>query len=558
MRRRGIVIMGKLIGLVKPLVHVMFITITMGVLGYLASIFITIYGGIGVVKLMGFKIEMSIKNIFSIVAVLAVARGFLRYIEQFTGHYIAFKLLAILRDRVFKKLRELSPAKLEGEQKGNLISIITSDIELLEVFYAHTIAPISIAIITSIFMTVYIGKIHVYLGIMSAFGYITIGFIIPYFSSKLGNKAGLNYRNSVGNMNSFMLDSLKGMREIIMFNLGEKRIQNIDDKGRELNKQLNIIKKHEGIIRAFTDSTILIYISIILFVGMYLYKLGLVNFQGVIISTISIMSSFGPVVALSNLSNNLVQTLASGDRVLNLLEENPIVKEVNIGEKVKFENIEASNVTFSYDDKDNILDNVNIKINKGEIIGIVGDSGCGKSTLLKLFMRFWDVKKGSIKISNRNIKNINTNSLRNIESFVTQETFLFNDTIEENIKLGKKDATIEEVKVAAKKASIHKFIESLPNGYKTKVGELGENLSGGERQRLGIARAFLHDGDIILLDEPTSNIDSLNEKVIIKTIKEQCSNKTVIIVSHRISTVSIADKVYSMYNRQIVDRELIS
>ncbi|MCD3298021.1 ABC transporter ATP-binding protein, partial [Clostridium botulinum] len=294
------------------------------------------------------------------------------------------------------------------------------------------------------------------------------------------------------------------------------------------------------------------------FIGMYLYKLGLVNFQGVIISTISIMSSFGPVVALSNLSNNLVQTLASGDRVLNLLEERPIVKEVNIGEEIKFENMEASNVTFSYDNKNKILDNVDIKINKGEIIGIVGDSGCGKSTLLKLFMRFWDVKKGSIKISNRDIKNIKTNSLRNIESFVTQETFLFNDTIEENIKLGKKGATLEEVKMAAKKASIHDVIESLPNGYKTKVGELGENLSGGERQRLGIARTFLHNGDVILLDEPTSNIDSLNEKVIIKSIKEQCSNKTVIIVSHRISTVSIADKVYSMYNKQIVDRESIS
>ncbi|NEZ48192.1 ABC transporter ATP-binding protein [Clostridium botulinum] len=554
MRRRGIVIMGKLIGLIKPLIHAMCITITMGVLGFLASIFITIYGGIGVSKIIGFDVPIPMKKIFIIIGVLAISRGLLRYLEQFTGHFIAFKLLAILRDKVFKKLRELSPAKLEGEKKGNLISIVTSDIELLEVFYAHTIAPISIAIIVSIFMICYVGRIHIYFGVISFLGYITIGFIIPYFSSKLGSKAGLNYRNAVGNINSFMLDSLKGMREIVMFNLGEKRLSSINDKGKSLNSELDIIKKHEGIIRAFTDSTILIFISIMLFTGIYLYGENIINIKDVVVATIALMSSFGPVVALSNLSNNLVQTLASGDRVLNLLEETPAVEENFHGEECEFGDIEVNGLKFSYNNEA-ILKDINVKFSKGEIIGVVGDSGCGKSTFLKLIMRFWDTKKGDIKINNKEIKSANTKSLRRMQSFVTQETFLFNDTIEENIRLGKKDATLDEIKNAAKKASIHDFIETLPNGYKTKIGELGENLSGGERQRLGIARAFLHDGDIILLDEPTSNLDSLNEKAIIKTIKEECKEKTVIIVSHRMSTVAIADSTYSINNKNMVKIE---
>lgn len=551
MHRSGIVIMAKLIGLVKPLIHIMFITIIMGVLGFLAAIFLSVYGAIGVSQIMGFDMGLPIEKIFKIILFLAVIRGVLRYLEQYTGHYIAFKLLAILRDKIFKKLRELSPAKLEGKEKGNLISIITSDIEMLEVFYAHTIAPIMIAILTSIVMIIYIGKIHIGLGIVAALGYFTIGFIIPYCSFKIGENSGANYRNSFGKMNSFVLDSLKGMKEITMFNIGEKRLFEIDKKGKELNRELNGIKKHEAIITSFTDSTILIFTFIMLFSGLYLLNKNTIGFQHVIISIVAMMSSFGPVVALSNLSNNLLHTLASGNRVLDLLEEEAAVAEVYHGEDINSGDIETNNLMFKYDEHNTVLEDVNIKLDEGKIIGIVGESGSGKSTLLKLFMRFWDPTEGSIKINNKDIKNINTDSLRNIESFVTQETFLFNDTIEENIKIGKKDATLEEVKEAARKASIHDFIEALPQGYKTNVGELGGSLSGGERQRLGIARAFLHDGDIILLDEPTSNLDSLNEKVIIKTLKDETENKTVILVSHRMSTVSIADEIYNVNNRVV-------
>ncbi|MFX0549320.1 amino acid ABC transporter ATP-binding/permease protein [Hathewaya histolytica] len=550
MRRSGINIMGKLIGLVKPLLHIMLITITMGVLGFLASIFITIYGGVGLASYLGFSMGISMKKIFTLLIIFAVSRGLLRYLEQYTGHYIAFKLLAILRDKIFKKLRELSPAKLEGEERGNLISLITSDIELLEVFYAHTIAPISIGFLTSIIMIIYIGRIHAYLALVSAIGYFTIGFIIPYFTSKIGREAGMKYRNSFGKMNSFVLDSLKGMKEIIMFNLGDKRLKEINSKGENLNLELKKIKNHEGIIRGLNDASVLGFISIMLFTSMYLFGKGEITFDKVIVSTIAMASSFGPVLALSNLSNNLVHTLACGDRVLNLLEEEPAVIDVTNGEREAKGALSAEDLSFKYDGN-YILENVNIELEEKKVYGIVGESGSGKSTLLKLFMRFWDVTKGRVALGNKDIRNINTEALRNTQSFVTQETFLFSDTIEENIKLGKKDATIEEVIQAAKKASIDEFIMSLPKGYKTKVGELGDNLSGGERQRLGIARAFLHNGDMLLLDEPTSNLDSLNEKVILKSIEDYAKDKTVILVSHRLSTVAIADEVYKVEHKNV-------
>ncbi|WP_053955615.1 amino acid ABC transporter ATP-binding/permease protein [Inediibacterium massiliense] len=557
MRRDGIVIMGKLIGLVKPLIHIMAITITMGVLGFLAAIFITIYGGIGILESIGFDMGLPLQKIFIILGGLAISRGFLRYLEQYTGHFIAFKLLAILRDVVFKKLRNLSPAKLEGEEKGNLISIITSDIELLEVFYAHTIAPIMIGLITSMIMIFYIGKIHIYLGIIAALGYITVGLIIPYFSSRLGNKAGVDYRNSFGKMNSFMLDALKGMKEIMMFRLGEQRLSLIDQKGKLLNKEIDKMKKHEGFVRALGEASVFVFTMIVLFMSTYLLDQNVISFKEMVIATIAMMSSFGPVIALNNLSNNLLVTLAAGDRVLNLLEEKPIVKEVDDQKDISFGDIKMKEVSFSYDENIPILKDINVTFPKGKIICIVGESGCGKSTLLRLIMRFWDATKGSIQINGEGIQNVNTNSLRRIQSFVTQTTFLFNDTIEENIRIGKKDATIEEIKEAAKKASIHDFIESLPKKYQTTVGELGESLSGGERQRLGIARAFLHESDVILLDEPTSNLDSLNEKVIIKALKDECSQKTVILVSHRMSTISIADEVYVMHKGKIQKKERV-
>ena len=545
MNRSGIKVMGKLIGLVKPLLHIMILAIFMGVLGFLCSIFITILGGMGLVNILGINTSLSLKTIFLAVTIFAVLRGILRYLEQASNHYIAFKILAIIRNKVFTSLRKLAPAKLEGKDKGNLISIITSDIELLEVFYAHTISPIIIAFLTSLIMVIFIGKYNIVLGVIALLGYITVGVIIPIVSYKKGEDVGKDYRNNFGEMNSFFLDSLRGIRESIQYNATKKRLEDINNLTEKLDEKQKKLKDYEGSIKAVTDGTILIFSLLMLFVSIYLNSKNIINFEGVLISTISMMSSFGPVTALSNLANNLFHTLASGNRVLDILEEEPVVYEIINKKDIFFEGLKCENVNFSYD-KEEILKDVSLDIPKNKIVGIQGKSGSGKSTLLKLLMRFWDVNGGEIKISNENIKNINTSSLRDMESYVTQSTYLFNDTIKNNIKIAKENATMEEIIEASKKASLHEFIEKLPKGYETNVGELGDSLSGGEKQRIGIARAFLHNGPLILLDEPTSNLDSLNEGIILKSLKEECKDKTVVLVSHRKSTMNITDILYKM------------
>lgn len=544
MRRSGIKIMAQLIGLIAPLMHVMILAITTGVLGFLCAISITILGGYAILTFLGLNNFFTIKTIFITVLVLAALRGLLHYIEQLSNHFIAFKLLALIRDKVFRALRKLSPAKLEGRDKGNLIALITSDIELLEVFYAHTISPIAIGVLTSIIMTIFIGSFNIVLGAIALLGYFTIGFIIPYFSSKFGKNDGMEYRNNFGKLNSYFLDSLWGIKEILQFGYGEKRIQTIENKTDDLMDLNKKLKKYEGIISGLAASAVSLFTLAILVVSVLISKDK--NLSNILIPTIAMASSFGPVIALSNLSNNLFMTLASGERVLNLLAEKPIVEEVYNGEKdLEFNGLECENVCFDYEGEE-ILNNYNLEIEPNKIIGISGKSGSGKSTLLKLFMRFWDIKEGNLKISGSNIKNINTDSLRDIESYVTQETSIFKDTIENNIKIADKDATREEVIEACKKASLHDFIMSLPNGYDTNVGELGDTLSGGEKQRIGIARSFLHKAPFMLLDEPTSNLDSLNEAVILKSVKDNSKDRTVVLVSHRLSTLNIADKVYKM------------
>ncbi len=542
-RQSGLSIMLRLIRVLKPLAPVMIITITFGVLGFLAAIAITTFGAIAISSSIGIDMGISIKASIAIISVCAVIRGLLRYIEQYSGHYIAFRILAILRDKVYKALRKLSPSKLETKEKGNLISVITSDIELLEVFYAHTIAPIAIAILTSIIIAFILFNINPYLGIISAIFYILIGYVIPVISSKHGNKAGMEYREEFGKTNSFLLESLKGIKEILLFDEGKRRLDRINKNSDILNEKMSGIKKHEGVIKAFTDVTIMIAIITFLFIGIRLNQAGTLNIGQVVVSIVLLSSSFGPVVALSNLSNNLVHTFACAQRLFNILDELPAVEEVYGEEILNHYDISINQVDFNYKGRDEkLLRDINLNIEKGEKIAILGESGCGKSTLLKLMMRFWDVNKGSISIDNKDIKTIPTKTLRKSQSLVTQETFLFNDTIENNIKIGNINSTREQVIKACKKASIHEFIETLPKGYETNVGELGGNLSSGERQRLGIARAFLHDADILILDEPTSNLDTLNEAEILKSINNECSDKTVIMVSHRKSSAAICDK----------------
>lgn len=542
MNRNGLKVMYKLIGLVLPLLHVMVAAITMGVIGFLTAIFIIVLGGVGLLNILGFATALSLKQVIIGIVICAVLRGILRYAEQGSNHYIAFKLLALIRHKVFVKLRKLAPAKLEGKDKGNLISIITTDTELLEVFYAHTISPIIIAFIISVIMTIFIGRYNIFLGVIALVAYFIVGVIIPVWSSNQGDETGQQYRDEMGDLNSYFLSSVRGINDIIQYGVGKERLDEINRRTDELETKQKLLIKQEGSNRAVTDTAILLCSMAMLFAGCILYTKGEVNFIQVIIPLIALMSSFGPVVAISNLSNNLFHTIAAGNRVLDLLEEEPAVEEVNGNDVTEFADMKLKNVSFSYDEEV-ILEDFNMDIKQNKIIGIYGKSGCGKSTLLKLLMRFWEVDNGSITIGGKNINEINTSDLRKMQSFVTQDTYLFNDTIANNIGIAKENATMEEIIAAAKKASIHDFIMSLPNGYDSKVGELGGNLSGGEKQRIGIARAFLHDAPMILLDEPTSNLDSLNEGIILKSLMESKENKTIIIVSHRKSTMNIADVV---------------
>lgn len=546
-KRSNLSIMFRLSALVKPLAGFMVLAIIMGVIGNLCAAFITVLGGYAILDALNISTEISMLTAFILAGIFALLRGILRYAEQSSNHYIAFKLLALIRDRAFVALRRLCPAKLEGKDKGNLISIITSDIELLEVFYAHTISPIAIAIIFCIIMVVFISMYSVILGIIALAAYVTVGVIIPIAVSKISGSDGENFRKKSGELSTFVLDSLHGISELIQFGSGKKHSDEMSEKTEDLLKTEKAMKQKTGTNMAVTNTVIFAFDIILLITAAFLYQSGTVGFDGVIIPVIALMSSFGPVVALANLGSTLQNTFAAGNRVLNILDESPVVEEITGKKDVAFTGAKADNVTFAYGDEI-ILNDVSIDIKENSVVGIIGKSGSGKSTLLKLLMRFWQVQKGDIKISNTSIEDINTSNLRDIESYVTQDTHLFHDSIKNNLKIAKLDATDDEIISACKKASVHDFIMSLPNGYDTMVGELGDTLSGGEKQRLGLARAFLHNAPLMLLDEPTSNLDSLNEAVILKSLNEERDNKTVVLVSHRESTMKIADTVYCVEN----------
>lgn len=548
MRKNGFVVMGHLLKLVTPLAHIMAFTITMGTLGFLAAIFIMVLGAMGLVNLLNFDTHLSFSGILTALIVLAVARGALRYLEQMSGHYIAFKLLALLRDKVFSSLRRLAFVKLQDKQAGQLVSLVTNDIELLEVFYAHTIAPIMIAFFTSAILLLVFAQLSGWFVLVALAAYLTVGVILPIITTKLAREDGRRYRELVGEMNDFFLDSVRGMKEIQLFGYAKQRLDEIQQCSQKIDTAFERIKNQEAKVRVYTEVAVSVFNIIMLFTGLILFSLDKIDFAAFLIGVILLMSSYGPVIALSNLSSNLLQTLASGERVLSLLAEEPELKDVESAVDLKDVScIDVENVNFAYGEEQ-ILSDVSLSVKKGEILGIHGRSGSGKSTLLKLMMRFYDPKSGSIKINGETLPNINTRSLRDNMAYITQQTYIFNETIEENIRLARRDATLEEIMEAAKKASIHDFILSLPQGYQTKMTELGGNLSDGEKQRIGIARAFLHNAPIILLDEPTSNLDSLNEAMILKSLLNVKAEKLIILVSHRQSTMAICDQVIGIEN----------
>lgn len=538
-------LMLQLSGLVKPLSGYMVLAVLMGLAGHLCATFITVFAGFAMLAGLGEPVPVSISVLFLAMGGFALMRGILRYGEQACNHFIAFKLLALIRDKVFCALRRLCPAKLEGKEKGSLISVITSDIELLEVFYAHTISPALIALLFCTGICLFLGSYHPVLGILAFASFLIVGVFIPMAVSKLNGWAGMRFRTMSGDLSSFVLDSLRGLPEILQYHAGDRRRKEMNERTEALSAEEGQMKKLSGWNTAVTNSVIWVADLVMLFTSAWLFQRGMVEFEGVVIPTVTLMSSFGPVVALAALGSTLQNTFAAGNRVLDILEEIPVTEEIQGKETIEFTGAKAEKVSFSYGNEE-ILHEVSLEIPKNKIIGIQGKSGSGKSTLLKLFMRFWQAREGEIEISGHSVNEVNTTNLRDMESFMTQETHLFHDSIASNLRIAKPEASMEELENACRKASVHDFIMSLPKGYETMVGELGETLSGGERQRLGLARAFLHDAPFMLLDEPTSNLDSLNEAVILKSLHKERKGKTVILVSHRKSTMGITDKIYSV------------
>ncbi len=549
-KQNKVVVLFRMLKLVKPLSGFMVLAVLFGTLGFLAAEFIPILGGEAILIGLGIQTELSWNMLVLLLLSFAILRAIFRLSEQRTNHYIAFTLLAIIRDRVFKALRRLCPAKLEGRDKGDLISLITSDVELLEVFYAHTISPICIAVCSETIMCLFIGSFHPILGIVALISFVLVGVILPVIISRRSGTTGDELRAQSGQLAAHMLESIRGIDDTLQYSFGEKRLKEIGDKTKILSERQGVLSKLTGTNMAIANMLILISDIAMLFICIWLYQSGQVGFDGFLIPMIALMSSFGPVTALAALGTTIQNTVASGARVLAIIDEEPETENITGKSPIDFTGAETKDVSFAYAGE-NVLNHVSLEVPVEKIIGIVGKSGCGKSTLLKLLMRFWNVDKGEISVSGRNIAEINTDNLRDMESYMTQETQLFKDTIANNIRIGKLDATDEEVAKACKKASIHDFIMTLPKGYETEVGELGSTLSGGERQRIGLARAFLHNAPFLLLDEPTSNLDSLNEAVILKSLKEEAMEKTVLLVSHRESTMRIADEILAMEEGRI-------
>ena len=547
LRRSGAKIMASLIALLGSLSYIMVLAVINGSVGFVCAMGVTVFGAVGVAKALGEAIALSYGWIIGLTIGCGVLRGLLRYFEQYSNHYIAFRLLAVLRDKIFGALRILCPAKLESKQKGSIIAMITSDIETLEVFYAHTISPICIAVLVSAAVFLFVGFVSSwYLALVALVGFFTIGIVVPLISSGKLKESGVKYRAEFASFSAYFLDSIKGIKDIVLNNAGEEREKEVNKRSDGLLAETKKMKHNITRAGSAIELTVSVFVLITLAVGILLVRNDMLSLGRMIIGMVTVFSSFGPVIAVGSLPGNLTQTFASGDRVLNLLAEKPAVEEVKNGKDFDYETLDVKDLSFSYDGQTEVLKDIKMHAEKGEIIGIVGESGCGKSTFLKLLLRFWERSGGEINYDDIDIDQINTDSLLKNVTMVSQSTYLFEETIEDNLRIAKPDATQEEIENACKMASVHDFIMTLPDGYKTQVGALGDNLSAGEKQRIGLARAFLRGSELILLDEPTSNVDSINEGIILRALKEQKNKKSIILVSHRESTMAIADRIYQV------------
>lgn len=554
LRRSGAVIMANLILLLGSLAYIMVLAVINGSIGFLCAMGVTLCGAVGVAKALGESIALSYGAIIALAIGCGVLRGILRFFEQYSNHYIAFRLLAVLRDKIFGALRALCPAKLESKQKGAIIAMITSDIETLEVFYAHTISPVCIAVLVSACVFCFVGAVSSWvIALVALLGYLTIGIVVPVIASGRLKASGVRYRAEFASFNAFFLDSIKGIKDIVLNNAGQQRETEVNARSEALLTETKKMKHDITKTTAASELCVSVFILATLAVGIYLVANGRLSSGRMIIGVVGVFGSFGPVIAISALPGNLTQTFASGDRVLNLLAEKPAVTPVTNGRRTDFESLAVNNLSFSYNENAEVLQDITMHAEKGEIIGIVGESGCGKSTFLKLLLRFWQKGSGEIKFGGVDVDSISTDNLLKNVTMVSQTTYLFDETIEDNLRIAKPDATQEEIEAACRMASVHEFILSLPDGYKTRVGALGDNLSAGEKQRIGLARAFLRGSEWILLDEPTSNVDSINEGIILKALQEQKRKKSILLVSHRESTMAIADRIYRVKDGRMAE-----
>ena len=536
----------RMLGLVRPLSGFMVISVLCGVAGFCCATFLpvlAVWEACSIVLRQ--EPPLSLGVCLGTLALMALLRGILRYAEQICNHYIAFKLLAHIRSEVFASLRRLAPARLSGVDRGSLISTLTSDIELLEVFFAHTISPVCIAALMLVVMVAFTGSFAWQLGLVMLVAQLVVGAVVPIMVFRVSGNGGRVVRDRAAGLSTFVLDGLRGLTEVLQFDVGASRLRTLDERSRRLAGAQRAVSAVGSTGSAAADAAIAAFSLAELLVGVNLHMAGVVDASAVAISAAAMLGSFGPAVALASLGSTLQGTLAAAHRVIDVLEEEPVVEEVSEGDTISFGGAAAKNASFSYGRK-RILDNVTVEIPKGSIVGIAGKSGSGKSTLCRLMMRFWDVDRGQISISDQRIDTIRTDNLRDMEALVEQDTYLFHQSIRDNLLIAKPHAIQSELDAACRAASVYDFIMGLPEGYDTEVGELGNTLSGGERQRLGLARAFLHDAPLLILDEPTSNLDSLNEGIILCSLDRQRRKRTVLLVSHRAGTMAVADRVFSM------------
>ncbi|MDT0090418.1 ABC transporter ATP-binding protein [Listeria marthii] len=531
-----------LLKFVRPLRGKMILAILLGIISNLSVIMISLIGAYGILAVILQQPLNPYKWLLVMVG-CGVVRGLARYAEQYLNHDIAFRLLAIIRERIFATLRKLGPARLSGKKSGDLITAITTDVEALEVFFAHTISPVFIAVGTTIATVGFLATYDIGLALILLLGQILVGVVLPMISYSRNKKIGTAYQKEFVGLNQAVMENIASLQDIFQFKLAEERLAKLTGRGEKLNEQYQKRLRQGSELQILGEWALIGTATLILVLGSF-WQLPL---ETVLIGTVLSLSSFGSVLALNALGTALLTTFASGKRLYTLTEEKPVVTFNGQLELTDFESAELEKVRFSHDGKQPILNDLSLELPKGKWLGIGGESGSGKSTLVKLLMRYWD-PDGQVRLNNQALPEITESSLHQMEGVMEQSTFLFEDTLGNNIRLGKKEATLEEVKEAAQKAALDKWIETLPEGYETIIGGQSRNLSDGERQRIGLARLFLHNAPLLLLDEPTSNLDYINEQAILNTLRSEIQDKTVLVISHRRTTLALAEEQWFLEN----------